>query len=128
MLKRLVALLMMFVLLLTDSGWKLFAHTCLKSKHTHYSVYAPEHCCGEQKTGCSVEAAGCCDVKSALLKNKVDSEVVTSFFERVVTACHTPARIILMCCFTENTKPFFLADSSPPLFKSSFRFTSVIRC
>lgn len=128
MLKRLVALLMMFLLLLTDSGWKLFAHTCLKSKHTHYSVYAPGHCCGEQKTDCSVEAAGCCDIKSALLKNKVDSELVSPLMYTDFNVFHTQVNFFLLSAFHENLNSLLPADSPPLSIKSCFRFTSVIRC
>ncbi len=129
-LKRLISLFFVFVLLLSDSGLKLFAHTCLKSKHTHYSLVAEKHCCGEgsRQQHCVVKKDSCCEVKSTYLKcNFV-------FEESKEESGDCPMAIL------PEIRPLWIAESvspcspspaynlPPPLSKHSFRYTSVIRC
>lgn len=69
-LKRLVHLSLVVLLLFADSGVTLYAHTCLKTKHTHFSIGTPKHCCKGTKTksNCSVTKSSCCNVNSKYIK------------------------------------------------------------
>lgn len=69
-LKRVVHLVLVFLLLFADSGMTLYAHTCLKTKHTHYSIGTPKHCCkkAQSKSNCAVKKSSCCNVSSKYIK------------------------------------------------------------
>ncbi len=69
-LKRFILLLTTLLLLFADSGQTLYAHTCLKSKHTHVTIGEPKHCCQESKTKnhCGIKKATCCEITSKYLK------------------------------------------------------------
>lgn len=78
--KRLVVLFVTFLLLFADSGQMLYAHTCLKTNHTHYSISSPKHCCVNEKdeSNCSIKKSSCCEVSSKYLKqNFVRQETFT---------------------------------------------------
>jgi len=75
-LKRVINFLLILFILFADSGQTIYAHTCLKSKHTHLSIGTPKHCCSEKKeTGnCIVKKSSCCEVSSKYLKLNFVSE------------------------------------------------------
>jgi hypothetical protein len=131
LLKRFMSLLLVFVLLLSDSGIKLFAHTCLKSKHTHFSIVSEKHCCGEtsKAESCAIKKSGCCDVKSTYIKcnfvfEKNEGRTALSEVSVLYGAC------LLGLSSTQSidciAPPSYSAP--PHLFSYSFPFTSVIRC
>lgn len=68
--KRFLILFLTHLLLFADSGQMLYAHTCLKTNHTHYSISSPKHCCTNQQeeTNCSLKKSNCCEVSSTYLK------------------------------------------------------------
>ncbi len=79
--KRFAVLFLTFLLLFADSGQMLYAHTCLKTKHTHYSISTPKHCCADTKAeaNCGFKKSTCCEVSSKYLKqNFVRQETVTN--------------------------------------------------
>ncbi len=70
LLKRATTLILTLIILFADSGQTIYAHTCLKSKHTHISIGQPKHCCAESKTTshCTIKKSNCCEVSSKYLK------------------------------------------------------------
>lgn len=83
LIKRFVILFFTMLLLFTDSGQMLYAHTCLKTNHTHYSISSPKHCCVNEKkeSNCSITKSSCCEISSTYLKqNFVRHETVTKAF------------------------------------------------
>lgn len=72
---RLFAWIMILALLIADSGQVLYAHTCLKSKHTHYSLNKPSHCCSKKVTNdCAIQKSNCCEVTSLYAKQSFQTD------------------------------------------------------
>lgn len=75
-LKRFILLLTTLLLLFADSGQTLYAHTCIKSKHTHITIGEPKHCCSEKSTKnhCGIKKASCCEITFKYLKQNFVSD------------------------------------------------------
>src|SRR5687767_13181279 len=63
-LKRMTTLILTSLILFADSGQMIYAHTCFKSMHTSFSLYAPADCCPKK------EIAKSCCAKKAINENK----------------------------------------------------------
>ena len=81
LIKRAINIFLILLILLADSGQTIYAHTCFKTKHTHYSIDKPKHCCNEQ-TGtshCIRKNSTCCEVNFKYLKqNFISAQKTTS--------------------------------------------------
>lgn len=129
-LKRFILFLTTLILLFADSGQTLYAHTCLKSKHTHVTIGAPKHCCtnSSAEKHCGVKKASCCEITSKYLKLNFVSE-----YNQPYSTLHP---IYLLNTSTtikeriENTSDFRIAYRYPPfpgINRASHRFTGNFR-
>jgi hypothetical protein len=68
--KRVLTFIITLLILFADSGQTIYAHTCFKSKQTHYSIVSNKHCCGQvtKVAGCVIKKSACCEVNSKYLK------------------------------------------------------------
>ena len=112
-----------------DSGQTIYAHTCLKSKHTHLSIGQPKNCCAEKIVAgtCEVKKSSCCEVSSKYLKQDFVSEQVVPdilVYDVVVSAVSQLFVVAIQQPCIE-----YAANSSPPLnvAKSESTFTQTFR-
>lgn len=126
LLKRASLSLLTLLLLFADSGQMIYAHTCFKSKHTHYSFSAPKHCCGGEKETkeCSVTKSHCCEITSKYLKQNFVQQ--HSSVDNVYV-CAPTAYVLHRSPFIIYHSPLltlsssFLPDKSSLVFTQSFR-------
>lgn len=130
LLKRAVSVLMLVLILFADSGQTIYAHTCLKSKHTHLSIGSPKHCCSAkvEANNCTIRKATCCEVSSKYLKQNFVSQPVVNdvMYYQVAVLPHSqvfvPRVAEPVITLAANTSPPLLA-----LAKSSGIFTQTFR-
>ncbi len=130
LLKRAVSVLMLVLILFADSGQTIYAHTCLKSKHTHLSIGSPKHCCSAKVVfnNCTIRKATCCEVSSKYLKQNFVSQPVVNDVEYYQVAVQPQSQV-----FTPRVvQPVIIlaVNTSPPLIalsKSSGTFTQTFR-
>lgn len=113
-----------------DSGQTIYAHTCLKSKHTHLSIGQPKHCCAEKVVAgkCEVKKSTCCEVSSKYLKQDFVSEQIVPDFIAFDAAIVPVSRVFVACYPAPLIQR--AANSSPPLLaiaKSEIAFTQTFR-
>jgi len=129
LLKRMVTFVLTLLILFADSGQTIYAHTCLKSKHTHISLGQPKHCCGEKKesNGCNITKAPCCEISSRYLKQDFISRqtIVAPTIVEVAVLSFSPFFIAYQC---EKTTSNYSNTSPPGTFsKSKDTFTQTFR-
>ena len=129
-LKRVILFLTTLMLLFADSGQTLYAHTCLKSKHTHVTIGAPKHCCTNSSTEkhCGVKKASCCEIKSKYLKLNFVSDS-NQPHSTLNTFCFLNTSTTIME-WIEKTSDLRIAYHYPPLTginRASHRFTGNFR-
>ena len=116
--KKLIHLFITLLILFADSGQTIYAHTCLKTKHTHLSIGKPKHCCAdEQKSETSqLKKTSCCEVSSTYLKQNFSLEEINTSLQNLPTAT---------LLFLEKSKMYFpafsllsVANNSPPILLS----------
>src|ERR1700733_8568091 len=77
-LRRLLSVVLCFLLLSADSGQMLYAHRCLKSNHTSFSLSKSEDCCRNASSGIShtpsVSKTSCCEISSKYLKQPIAAQ------------------------------------------------------
>lgn len=113
-----------------DSGQTIYAHTCLKSRHTHLSIGQPKHCCAEKivNGNCGVKQSTCCEVNSKYLKQDFVSEQIVADFI-VFNAVIIPVSQVFVSFYKEPLMQR-AANTSPPrpaIAKSEAAFTQTFR-
>ena len=127
--KRFICGFLAVLLLLADCGQMVYAHTCLKSGRTTFSISGSGSCCTFVATDnkCSFKKASCCQVTAKYAKQPLANRiqlvrefksalpffVVNEFFKVFVCDLFYPAEV----------------SSNPPLpCKSDICFTGIFRC
>ena len=129
LLKRVVTFLLTAIILFADSGQTIYAHTCLKTKHTHISIGEPKHCCLEKKetSKCTVKKSSCCEVNSKYLKqNFIIQQTEVKQITAVVAILSLAQIFQLLPNIISNERA---TNTSPPfaLCKSAITFTQAFR-
>jgi hypothetical protein len=129
LLKRAIIFVLTLIILFADSGQTIYAHTCLKSKHTHISIGQPKHCCAESKTTshCTIKKSNCCEVSSKYLKQDfINQQTETKAVELEVAVLPVTHVFVLV---EEETLVLNYNNTSPPLVfsKSENTFTQTFR-
>ena len=130
--KRYMCVVLCLLLLIADSGQVLFAHTCLKAKHTSYSLSTSKGCCNNinATTGAlSFRKASCCEVSSKYVKQSPSTQSGTAHVIKltphvfVVTQLFEPVPSIIPV----SSHLSFLS-ASYPVSKDNIPFLQVFRC
>ncbi len=140
-LKRIVTLFITFLILFADSGQMIYAHTCLKSNHTSFSLYAPGNCCAkkestksccakkiiEEEKKCTLGKMSCCSVSSKYVKQSFPNNEVK--LQPTEITREPATEITLFSVYIISSVQNVLANSPPPLLrcKDDIRFTQVFR-
>jgi len=129
LLKRGITFIITVLILFADSGQTIYAHTCLKTKHTHISIGRPKHCCAEKKMDgkCVIKKSSCCEVSSKYLKQDFINQQ-TQVKEVTATVAVLPVSQIFISS-PVNVVTLNQANTSPPIVfsKSENTFTQTFR-
>ncbi len=141
--KRIVTLSITFLILFADSGQMIYAHTCLLSHHTSFSLYIPNHCCAEdekettktccaekaetEKTNCALGKMDCCSLSSKYVKQSFPNHEIKSAANEM--AKDVMKEVELFTAYVSATFNNLIFSSPPPLLrcKDDIRFTGVFR-
>lgn len=129
LLKRGITFIITLLILFADSGQTIYAHTCLKTKHTHISIGEPKHCCTDEiaEGNCVIKKSSCCEVSSKYLKQDFINQQ-TEVKEVTVTVAVLPVSQIFISS-PVNAVALNQAKTSPPIVfgKSENTFTQTFR-
>lgn len=137
--RRVLSLLLLVLILFADSGQTIYAHTCLKSNNTSFSLLSPAHCpvkkevvkscCAKRQTlsaeTCRLGKASCCSVTSKFVKQAfpgrfIELKAVKQFASAAGIATYN-------FCFTAQQAIASPIYSTPPYPAPSSPFTGVFR-
>ena len=129
LLKRVITFLLTTIILFADSGQTIYAHTCLKTKHTHISVGQPKHCCSEKRetNHCTIKKSSCCEVSSKYLKQDFINQQTETKEITSIVAILPLSQIFQLLPIAISTNR--VTNTSPPfaLCKSAITFTQTFR-
>jgi len=127
--RRVITFIITLLILFADSGQTIYAHTCLKTKHTHISIGQPKHCCAEKKeeNHCTIKKSSCCEVSSKYLKQDFINQQ-TEVREVAATVSVLPVSQIFISSLV-GVAALNQANTSPPIVfgKSENTFTQTFR-
>ena len=129
LLKRAVTFLLTLLILFADSGQTIYAHTCLKTKHTHISIGQPKHCCSDTKAegNCVIKKSSCCEVSSKYLKQDFINqqtevkEVMATVAVLPVSEIFISSPVKVIALNQTNTSPPIVFSKSENIFTQTFR-------
>lgn len=144
LLKRIVSVLITLLILFADNGQMIYAHTCLKSNNTSFSLYSPAHCgavkvkkecCTKKKVvehdNCALGKMSCCAVNSKYVKMSFPTNDLQikniKIADEVLVALPMQLPYVNIQSVPANPQQ----NSSPPLPLQSngkHSFTQVFRC
>ena len=130
LLKRVITFILTLLILFADSGQTIYAHTCLKSKHTNISIGAPKGCCAEKNSAshCTLKKSSCCEVSSKLLKQGFINQPTTEAKAVTLEAKVLPTSQLFVFSAPQSVIPNLSNTSPPPvLCKSENTFTQTFR-
>ncbi len=120
------------LLLIADSGQVLFAHTCLKAKHTSYSLSISKGCCNNinATTGAlSFRKASCCEVSSKYVKQSPSTQSGTAHVIKLIPHVFAATQLFeTILPVTSIINRLSLSSSSPTISKDDIPFLQVFRC
>ena len=119
----------------------IYAHTCLKSNHTSFSLYAPGNCCAKEESrksccakkvveeakSCTLGKMSCCSVSSKYVKQSFPNNEVKLQASEITKEVATEVSLYSVYIISSAHKVF--ANSPPTLLrcKDDIRFTQVFR-
>ncbi len=128
--KRLVCIFITVLLFVADSGQMLFAHTCLKSKHTTVSLVEIKHCCKEDAVAHerSISKNSCCETSSKYIRQAVAGKTETGGEQKWLPELFATTEIFEIYTPVAFSSSFLFSTPHLPLSKCDICFTQVFRC
>ena len=129
LLKRVITFILTLIILFADSGQTIYAHTCLKLKHTNISIGAPKGCCAKKSSTshCTVKKSSCCEVSSKYLKQGFINQP-TEIKKSTPVAIVLPTSQLFVFSASQSLVPNSSNTSTPSvLSKSENTFTQIFR-